>query len=243
MTRFFVDPAAIGGGGVRIGGEDAAHARVLRLRVGEQICVCDGRGTEYICRLTNCGREYLEAEILSAARSEAEPDVFCRVLAAYPKGDKAEHIVQKSVELGAGEIAFFPSVRCVSRPAGSALENRRRRWQKIAEQAAGQCGRGRIPEVHTLSDFGAALALAGQATLPLLFYELEREHSVCKAMAGEKPASVALMTGPEGGFEAEEVSAAQAAGLQVCTLGKRILRCETAPLCALTAVMLLTGNL
>ena len=151
-------------------------------------------------------------------------------------------MIQKATELGAYEIVAFPSARCVSRPDEKSLKKKLERWQKIAASAAEQSGRGRIPEVVTLGSFKEALGRAKQADKALLFYE--NEHAVTLRMALESGAfqTVSLLTGPEGGLEEAEVDQARKAGFQVCTLGSRILRCETAPLCALSAVMYAAGE-
>ena len=151
-------------------------------------------------------------------------------------------MIQKATELGAYEIIAFPSARCVSKPDEKSLKKKLERWQKIAASAAEQSGRGRIPQVRVLPGYAAALEEAAKSDKALLFYE--NEHAVTLKMAlSESPyRTVSLLTGPEGGLEEREVEQARNAGLQVCTLGKRILRCETAPLCALSAVMYDAGE-
>ena len=161
---------------------------------------------------------------------------------ALPKADKLEHVIQKATELGAYEIVTFPSERCVSRPDEKSLRKKLDRWQKIAASAAEQSGRGRIPEVLVLPSYRAALERGAQADLPMLFYENERATTLHMALQSGAWKSVSLMTGPEGGLEEGEVRDAMEAGFRVCTLGRRILRCETAPLCALSAVMYAAGE-
>ena len=156
---------------------------------------------------------------------------------ALPKADKLEHVIQKATELGAYEIVAFPSARCVSRPDDKSLQKKQERWQKIAASAAEQSGRGRIPQVLTLSSYKAALERAAQADKALLFYENEQATTLKMALSSGGYHTVSLMTGPEGGLEEGEVAQASAAGLQVCTLGKRILRCETAPSAALSMIL------
>ena len=151
-------------------------------------------------------------------------------------------MIQKATELGAYEIVAFPSARCVSRPDEKSLGKKLERWQKIAASAAEQSGRGRIPQILTLPSYKAALERAAQADKALLFYENERATTLRMALSDGGYKTVSLLTGPEGGLESGEVEQAMAAGLRVCTLGKRILRCETAPLCALSAVMYDAGE-
>lgn len=239
MTRFFTEAPA--GETVVLTGENARHAKVLRLKTGESVLLCDGKGTEWVCTVAEAG----EQPVLQVGdRRLSQTEAACRVSVymAMPKADKLEHVIQKATELGAWEIVTFPTARCVSKPEERSLAKKLERWQKIALSAAEQSGRGRIPEVLALPSFEAALKRANEAALGLLFYE--NEHALTlKAALGERPfASVSLMTGPEGGFEPWEVELAQKAGLRICTLGSRILRCETAPLCALSALMFHAGE-
>jgi 16S rRNA (uracil1498-N3)-methyltransferase len=144
--------------------------------------------------------------------------------------------------LGAYEIVAFPSARCVSRPDEKSLKKKLERWQKIAESAAEQSGRGRIPKVLVVDSYKTALKRSAESDVAILFYENERAATLRMALQKRPYNSISLITGPEGGLEPGEVDQAIAAGLQVCTLGKRILRCETAPLCALSAVMYDSGE-
>ena len=243
MTRFFVEPEELASDQVRLTGENLQHARVLRLKQEEKLLVCDGQGREALCAVREVGASKMELEVLERRESAAEARVRVSVYMAFPKADKLEHVIQKATELGAYEIVAFPSGRCVSRPDEKSLRKKLERWQKIAASAAEQSGRGRIPQVLTLGSYREALERAKHADKALLFYE--NEHAVTLRMALESSPfeTVSLMTGPEGGLEEAEVEQARAAGLQVCTLGARILRCETAPLCALSAVMYAAGEM
>ena len=242
MVRFFVTPEELVKETLALQGENAQHAKVLRLKVNEEVLVCDGQGREARCRIqsVSAGEWILSRKAIQESTTEAAVQV--RVYLAFPKADKLEHVIQKATELGAYEIIAFPSARCVSKPDEKSLKKKLERWQKIAASAAEQSGRGRIPLVRVLSSYQAVLAEAAQSDKALLFYE--NEHAVTLKMAlSESPYhSVSLLTGPEGGLEEREVEQARNAGLQVCTLGKRILRCETAPLCALSAVMYDAGE-
>ena len=242
MTRFFVEAQDLSGDVLHLTGENFQHARVLRLKPGEKLLVCDGQGREALCQVRQVGASDMELEILERRDSETEAAVRVSVYMAFPKADKLEHVIQKATELGAYEIVAFPSARCVSRPDEKSLKKKLERWQKIAASAAEQSGRGRIPQVITLGSFQEALERAAQADKALLFYE--NEHAVTLRMALEEGSwsTASLLTGPEGGLEEAEVEQARKAGFQVCTLGKRILRCETAPLCALSAVMYAAGE-
>lgn len=244
MARFFVSASNIIGDTAYLSGEDMDHIKVLRIRDGETFTVCDGSGTDYLCVLSKADRDTAEVKILDKTPSKGEPTVECAVYIAYAKGDKIEHVVQKAVELGASEIVLFPSKRCVSRPEGSALVKKTARYAKIAEEAAKQSGRGRIPAVTTMPSYKAAIESAAKADVPLFCYEDEKELSLKTCMESvPEIKTVSIVTGPEGGFEPEEAALASEMGMKCVTMGPRILRCETAPLCALSAVMYSTGNL
>ena len=240
MTRFFVDPDVFDRDTMVLSGENAQHAKVLRLKEGEIILVCDGQGQECVCRVFQTAPEIV-LSVEDRRSSVSEPVVDVSVYVAFPKADKLEHVIQKATELGAREIIAFPSSRCVSRPDEKSLKKKLERWQKIALSAAQQSGRGRIPQVLVLNSFSAALSRAAQSDRALLFYENEDAYTLKMALEGSYR-TVSLMVGPEGGLEEAEVSQAQEAGLKICSLGKRILRCETAPLCALSAVMYDAGE-
>ena len=240
MVRFFADGEKLRADTVVLTGENAQHARVLRLKAGETVLVCDRQGTECLCQVADAGE--MRLNVLERRESMSEAAVRVSVYMAFPKADKLEHVIQKATELGAYEIVTFPSARCVSRPDEKSLQKKLDRWQKIAASAAEQSGRGRIPKVLVLGSFPEALSRAAQADKALMFYEHEESLTLKMALSGGSYRTVSLLTGPEGGLEEAEVARAREAGLQVCTLGRRILRCETAPLCALSAVMYDAGE-
>ncbi len=244
MPRFFVAASNLFGGVAYISGRDAEHIKVLRIRHGELFTVCDGKGTDYVCRLKSADAKGAEAEILETSPSRGEPSVFCTVFSAFSKGEKAESIIQKAVELGASRFVFFPSERCVSRPDEASAAKKCVRWQKISEEAAKQSGRGIIPDVMVVMSFEKAIQEAAKADMPLFFYEADTEYTIKQALLSRSEYStVSIVTGPEGGFEPDEVLSAKSKGMLITSMGSRILRCETAPLCALSAVMYHTDNL
>ena len=242
MTRFFVTPEELQPDFLVLTGENAQHAKVLRLKEGEEVLVCDGQGAECLCTVSDVSPGQISLVVKNRRESGNEAAVQVSVYMAFPKGDKLEHVIQKATELGAYEIVAFPSSRCVSRPDEKSLKKKMERWQKIAASAAEQSGRGRIPEVLVLNSYKSALERAAQADKALLFYENEQATTLKMALSAGAYTTVSLLTGPEGGLETGEVEKAKEYGLQVCTLGKRILRCETAPLCALSAVMYDAGE-
>lgn len=242
MTRFFVTAEELAANVPQLTGENAQHAKVLRLKEGEQVLICDGEGNECLCAIGTVSAGLLTLDVLERRASQSEAAVRVSVYLAFPKADKLEHVIQKATELGAYEIVAFPSARCISKPDEKSLTKKIERWQKIAASAAEQSGRGRIPQVMVLGSYQEALKRAAQADKALMFYENEHAVTLRMALQSGTYQTVSLLTGPEGGLEEREVEAARTAGLQVCTLGKRILRCETAPLCALSAVMYDAGE-
>lgn len=229
MPRFFVSREEIADGRVTVSGSDAWHiSRALRMAAGEKVTVCDPDGKEYLCELDSFSDKSVGGRILSVRMSDREPPSRLIVYQAFPKGEKADLIVQKAVESGAAEICFFPSSRCIARPEGASLERKIERWQRIACEAAKQCGRSLLPTVSCCDNFETALRGACEASLPLLCYEGEGTFSLKCLLPREAPASIALMIGPEGGFSRDEAAAASACGMKMTGLGKRILRTETA---------------
>ena len=238
--RFFTDN--IGETAV-ITGSDAAHiTKVLRMTRGDLAVICDGNGCDMLCRITGASDGAVELEILDKRPSEGEPTVYLRLFQCVPKSDKMDFIVQKAVELGASEIIPVISKRCVSRPDPKSAVKKRERWQRIADEAAKQCGRGRIPEVGDMIGFGEAVGSSdGAGGCGIIFYE-------CGGMrlgeiVTDKVSRIDVFIGSEGGFEEAEVELAKKAGIIPATLGKRILRCETAPVAAIAVLMNLTNNM
>ena len=242
MVRFFVTSQELNMDDPVLTGENASHAKVLRLKEGEQVLLCDGCGSEAVCTVESFSQGEYRLLVQERMESASEASVRVSVYMALPKGDKLEHVIQKATELGAYEIVTFPSARCVSRPDEKTLRKKLDRWQKIAASAAEQSGRGRIPQVVVLSGYKAALERAAQADKAILFYENEKATTLRQELDRGVYNSVCLLSGPEGGFEAFEIEQAKDMGLRICTLGNRILRCETAPLCGLSAVMFHAGE-
>lgn len=241
MARFFVSADVMRGNFIVLTGENAAHARVLRLKNGEHVTVCDGSGEECSCTVSDVSNDQICLVVDKRSASSSEAVVKASVYVAFSKGDKLEHVIQKATELGAYEIVVFPSARCISKPDEKSIKKKLERWQKIASSAAEQSGRGYIPNVIVVDSYTCALRRAAESDLSILFYENEQATTLRMALQKEYK-TISFLTGPEGGFEPSEVQQAVDYGLSVCTLGKRILRCETAPLCALSAVMYDAGE-
>lgn len=242
MPRFFMAGTNILGGMAIMKGRDAEHVHVLRMRPGEDMIICDGQGTDYKCRLIKADKEQVEAEVIEVVRCPAEPSVKVTVLCGLPKGDKTDYIIQKCVEAGAYEILFFSSSRCIAKLGNE--EKKLERWQRIAEEAAKQSGRGIIPQVGWAGELADAFDVAVKKDVGLFMYETgEREAMGDVLEANKSVSTAAIVTGPEGGFAPFEAELAKIVGLHLCSMGERILRCETAPVVALTAAMYATGNL
>ena len=226
MPRFFMAGSTAAGGTVLLTGADADHVKVLRLRIGDRIVVCDGDSTDRHCTIKKITPEGVEAEVDETVPCPAEPSVRVTVLAGLPKQqERSDYVVQKCTEAGAAEIVFFLSRRCVATPTALGLEKKLVRWQRIAEEAAKQSGRGIIPQVSTAGEFAGALDAAIKTDLPLFLYETGERTPLKEAVeqAGEFK-TAAIITGPEGGFEPYEAELARKIGFQICSMGPRILR-------------------
>ncbi len=243
MPRFFIAGTNINGGMAIMKGRDAEHARVLRLRPGDDVILCDGEGTDYRCHIVLAGKEEVQAEVIEVKPCTAEPSVKVTLLCGLPKGpERTEYIIQKGVEAGASEIRFFRSRYCVAKPESP--EKKLERWQRIAEEAAKQSGRGIIPQVGWENELADAFNVARSKDLGLFMYETGERESLASVLENNRQIrSAAILTGPEGGFAEFEADLARIVGLHVCSMGERILRCETAPIVALSALMYSTGNL
>ncbi len=232
----------LGGGQAALTGPDAHHlAHVMRARVGDTVVLCGPDGLEYTGTVAAIAPGRVEFTVSEGAPSKAEPAVRTTLFVGYPKQGKLEEIIRHSVELGVTEIVPFFSRYCVATPKKEDVKNER--YNRIAAEAAKQAGRAMLPRVAPpLPDFAAVCRAVPDFDKALFFYE----GGGAPLRGLLQPGSVqrlALITGSEGGFCPEEAQQAAAAGAVAVGLGPRILRCETAPLAALTAAMLLTGNL
>ena len=241
MRRFFTEPQNINGNTAIIS-EDAAHiTKVLRMNVGDEVLLFDGTGYEYTARLTSVCKEQCEAEILSSAFSEQEPTVKVTIYQGIPKSGKMESIIQKSVELGVYSIVPVAMDRCVSKLDGGKKELEKiKRWNKVAIEAAKQCGRGILPKVELPLTFDKAIEKMAENELAVMPYEMLAHMGVAsfKAVLQENKATdISVIIGPEGGFSDSEADKAKQAGLKLVGLGKRILRTETVSSAMLAMIM------
>ncbi|MBR5615817.1 MAG: 16S rRNA (uracil(1498)-N(3))-methyltransferase [Clostridia bacterium] len=246
MPRFFVAKDQICDGLVRIVGEDAHHiARSLRMAVGQHITVCDMQKTEYDCELIHFDEDrVVTARVVSESPMKTEPPVAITLYQALPKGDKFDTIIQKAVECGAACIVPFESTNCVVRVKQDAEARKTERRNRIATEAAKQCGRGMLPEVTETVAFDQMIILAKQADLTLFCYEGEGTLPLKSLLRGrlaqlphDRSPSVAVIIGSEGGFSQAEAQAARDAGFCITGLGARILRTETASCFVLSSLV------
>ena len=240
MPRFFTGNIDENTG--LITGDDAKHiAKVLRMRPGERLIACDQNGQDYHCIIEQVGEKEVTLQVQQVTPCQAEPDIRVRLYQAMPKSDKMELIIQKAVELGVAEVIPVQTHRCVSKPDTKSMAKKLERYNRIALEAAKQCGRGIIPQVLPMMDYKEALNRMAQDDTALVFYE---NSTASFAQCLQKPAkTISVMVGAEGGFEPEEIAAAWEKGIASVSLGPRILRCETAPLAALAVIMYQTGNM
>lgn len=236
MPRFFIE-GEIGESFV-LDGENGRHGvKSLRLRPGERVALCDGKGFDYVCRVTGVSGETLLLETEEKRPSVGEPSLRVTLYQGLPKGDKMDLIIQKAVELGCSQVVPVETEFCIAKLNGRE-EKKLERWRKIALEAAKQSGRGMVPQVLPPLKFSEAAEQCGDGGI--LFYE-GGGRPVRELVKGRGGLSV--FVGPEGGFSPKEIALAKEKGLSVATLGPRILRTETAPLAALAVLMYESGNL
>ena len=235
MYHFFIQPEQVAAQEVTILGSDVNHIKnVLRMKIGEKICVNDG-SHEYLCSIAQLESEAVTATIEQVSDKTSELPAKIVLFQGLPKADKMETIIQKSVELGVYEIVPVQMKRCVVKLDSKKEEAKRKRWQAISESAAKQAGRGLIPEVHPLMTYKEALAYAsGMEHVLVPFEHAKNMEATRTALTAVKPGEqVAIFIGPEVGFEDEEIAQAENQGAQAITLGRRILRTETAGMAVL----------
>ena len=247
MRRFFTEPENISTECAKIT-EDAGHiTKVLRMNIGDKILIFDGTGYEYTAELTSINKEVCEAKIISKEYSEQEPKVKVIIYQGIPKSDKMEGIIQKSVELGASSIVPVSMDRCVSKLDNPKKSSEKiKRWNKIAVEAAKQCGRGVLPSVESPISFKQAIERLKATELSVMPYEVlghsgvsSLRDTLCLSNATE----IGVMIGPEGGFSDSEAEYAKVNNINMVGLGKRILRTETVSSAILAAIMYQSGEM
>jgi 16S rRNA (uracil1498-N3)-methyltransferase len=240
MPRFFTNE--LDENNITLTGSDAHHiGRSLRMRPGEALTVCCC-GIDYNCEIARITEDTVYLDLKEKVRCAAEPDMEVTLFQAVPKLDKLEHIIQKSVELGASRIVPVLTRRCISRPDDKDFAKKLPRLNKIAEEAAKQSGRGMIPEVTPIVSWKKAIEMMDELDMTVLLYEEKGGCSFSEIdFTGVRTAG--LVVGSEGGFDSAEIEAAASEKVKRVWLGNRILRCETAPITALSILMFLTNNM
>lgn len=247
MYHFFVEPSQIGEKEIVITGQDVNHIKnVIRLKSGDEISVSNGvDGKDYRCGITEITEEEVRCELRFIKEDGVELPAKVYLFQGLPKGDKMEFIIQKMVELGVYEIIPVAMKRCVVKLDDKKAKTKIVRWQGIAEAAAKQSKRGIVPQIHSIMTYKDALAYAADMDCKLVPYEMEESLDGAGGMQGTrkmleaiKPGeAVAVFIGPEGGFDDSEIQSAISHGMKPITLGKRILRTETAGMTVMAWIM------
>ena len=245
MPRFFVEKGNVLGDKIVIGGEDAKHISLsLRARVGEKITACDGEGNDYECEIADISKNEVTLCVQKTHGCLTEPSVEVTLYQALVKSDKFDFIVQKCTELGVKKIVPVFTERCITKPDDASLSKKILRWNKIAKEAAMQSGRGVIPKVSDAVSFDEALEGLKEADCGFLCYETNPHVPIDIIYSRSKDVkSVAFLVGPEGGIAENEAKKTENAGISMASLGPRILRTETAPLCVMSCLMLMSDNM
>lgn len=239
MPKFFVKKEDISAGSVTINGGDATHiAKVLRMEPGQHLTLCDGEGTDFDAVIESCTKEEVLLSVESSHPCPAEPNLSFVLFQGLPKQGKMDYIIEKCTELGIKMIVPVACDRSVAEIKNAQAEEKKlTRWRKIAAESVKQCGRGIIPEVTGVMTVKEALVFAEKLSCTLAAYENERQLPLKEALPAQKPESLGVFIGPEGGFSDKEISLFQASNVPTVTLGRRILRTETAGHTVLTAAM------
>ena len=240
MYQFFVEEEQVHSDSISITGGDVNHIKnVLRMKNGEKIRVSKKSGQAYFCHISSILDDEVIAAIDSADETGTELDNHIVLYQGLPKGDKMELIIQKAVELGVYEIIPVATKRAVVKLDAKKAEAKQKRWQSIAESAAKQSRRNIIPHIHEVVKFGQAVDYAKNLDITLIPYELAEDMEKTKQIFEtiQPGQSIGIFIGPEGGFDESEIALAQENGISPITLGKRILRTETAGMAVLSVLM------
>lgn len=239
MYQFFVAPDQIQGSEVIITGSDVNHIKnVLRMKIGEKVRISDNEGNDFYCEVAQVASEQISLAVLGRAK-DTEPSLKITLFQGLPKGDKMEQVIQKSVELGVTEIIPVAMKNCVVKLDEKRAQAKQARWQAIAESAAKQSKRSLVPTVGAVMRFADAVEYARKLDVRILPYENQRGLAHTREVFGriEKGVSVGIFIGPEGGYDSAEIALAKEEEMQMVSLGNRILRTETAGLCALSMLL------
>jgi 16S rRNA (uracil1498-N3)-methyltransferase len=246
MTRFFIPSDQLRDRTVILKGEDRHHLlNVLRQGTGAQITVLNGKGEEYLVKVTAVTPDAVIGEILEQAERRTEPKIKIRLIQSLPKGDKFEFIIQKNTELGVSAFQPVISERSAIRLDAGQVLKKEERWRKIIREAAEQSGRQIIPELQPVQGWTKFMSENRPSGLLLIPWEGEQQRSLRQVLQDQKliPEAISIFIGPEGGFSQSEVELAVKSGAVPVTLGPRILRTETAGLVVTSVVLYHFGDL
>ena len=242
MSRFFIPRENITDKQINIVGEDVVHiTKVLRLKKGDVLTCCDGQGFDYEAEISETSKNAVICDILNKTNSDTEPNIKVTLIQGVPKAAKMDYIIQKTTELGIAEIFPCSLNRCVAK-----IDNEKKieRWQKIAKEAAQQSGRGIVPKIHSQINLAEALKILKEAEVYFVAYECEDKITLKSVLLTENPPkTVAFIIGSEGGFDKSEIEFLKENGIASVSLGKRILRTETAGEAVLSMVMYEIGDI
>ncbi|MCL2855673.1 MAG: 16S rRNA (uracil(1498)-N(3))-methyltransferase [Defluviitaleaceae bacterium] len=230
MHRFFINPDEMKDQTVVLTGENAYHGNVLRLRAGEEIVVAMGDGFDHRCAVTQVDKREIHANVTAKLENETELPVKITLFQALPKGDKMADIIEFAVELGVHSIVPVETARCLAK--GDKAE----RWQKIAEAGAKLSHRAYIPQIGQICSLEEAIAQAQALDMPFACFEGEKTYNLPGLLQGKSPATIGFFVGPEGGFDYDEVDLFHKSIIPTITLGKRILRTQSAAACVLAGI-------
>jgi len=240
IPRIFTDSPLAVGSQCQLDDNAANHVgRVLRMQAGQALLLFNGDGHDYHATITEAGKKHVLVAVTEAAGNETESPLRVVLAQTLSKGDRMDYAVQKAVEMGVSEIVPLTTERCDVKLKGDREDKRLRHWQQVAISAAEQCGRARVPEIQPVMTVQQWLEHARACDLRLvLHHRTERSLNTL-----EKPSSIALMIGPEGGLTAEEIALAEDNGFLPVALGPRVLRTETAPVAAIALCQWLWGDI
>lgn len=240
IPRIFTDSPLAVGSQCQLDDNAANHVgRVLRMQAGQALLLFNGDGQDYHATITEAGKKHVQVAVTEAAENETESSLRVVLAQTLSKGDRMDYAVQKAVEMGVSEIVPLTTERCDVKLKGDREDKRLRHWQQVAISAAEQCGRARVPEIQPVMTVQQWLEHARACDLRLVLHH-RTEQSLNTL---EKPSSIALMIGPEGGLTAEEIALAESHGFLPVALGPRVLRTETAPVAAIALCQWLWGDI
>jgi len=246
MPKFFVPKENIDGDRITINSEDVSHiTRVLRMSAGDTLLLCDGRGFDYDAEITEVSQKEIICTVTDRRKSDTEPNIEVTLFQGLPKAAKMEYIIQKTTELGITRIVPCRMSRCVAKIENAKAEAKKLdRWRKIAESAAKQSGRGIVPEIAPSVSIDEAIEQLKECDIAFAPYECEEMSTLKDVLSScDEPKKIGFIIGPEGGFDMSEIEKLRAADITTVTLGRRILRTETAGEAVLAMVMYEKGDI